>query len=389
MSIVIKRNGNVVPFDKLKITSAIRKAMVECNVDSSNAEYVTEDVVKKLDDEYVEIEDIQDEVEDSLMKLGFRDVAKSYILYRQKRKETREHPIDESILGILNRNNIEVLTENSNKQGEIVSTQRDLMAGEVSKHLAKTKMIPKDIIDAHNKGIIHIHDLDYYANPETNCCLVPLKDMFENGFVLNKKMIRKPKSLRTASTLATQICQIVSSSQYGGQTISLSHLAPYVRVSENKIREELKDELCILNCDYNNDKIEEIVQLRLKKEIKDAVQTFNYQINTMNSSNGQAPFVSVCMYLNEEPEYTKETAMLIEEFLNQRIKGLENQFGVTSTQTFPKLLYFLDENNMYKDSEYYYLTQLAIKSTSLRMNPDFISVKRMKELVGDAFPCIN
>ena len=202
-------------------------------------------------------------------------------------------------------------------------------------------------------------------------------------------MIRKPKSLRTASTLATQICQIVSSSQYGGQTISLSHLAPYVRVSENKIREELKDELCILNCDYNNDKIEEIVQLRLKKEIKDAVQTFNYQINTMNSSNGQAPFVSVCMYLNEEPEYTKETAMLIEEFLNQRIKGLENQFGVTSTQTFPKLLYFLDENNMYKDSEYYYLTQLAIKSTSLRMNPDFISVKRMKELVGDAFPCIN
>ena len=167
--VVIKRNGNVVPFDKLKITSAIRKAMVECNVDPSNAEYVTEDVVKKLDDEYVEIEDIQDEVEDSLMKLGFRDVAKSYILYRQKRKETREHPIDESILGILNRNNIEVLTENSNKQGEIVSTQRDLMAGEVSKHLAKTKMIPKDIIDAHNKGIIHIHDLDYYANPETNC----------------------------------------------------------------------------------------------------------------------------------------------------------------------------------------------------------------------------
>ena len=243
--VVIKRNGNVVPFDKLKITSAIRKAMVECNVDPSNAEYVTKDVVKKLDDEYVEIEDIQDEVEDSLMKLGFRDVAKSYILYRQKRKETREHPIDESILGILNRNNIEVLTENSNKQGEIVSTQRDLMAGEVSKHLAKTKMIPKDIIDAHNKGIIHIHDLDYYANPETNCCLVPLKDMFENGFVLNKKMIRKPKSLRTASTLATQICQIVSSSQYGGQTISLSHLAPYVRVSENKIREELKNELCI------------------------------------------------------------------------------------------------------------------------------------------------
>ena len=388
--VVIKRNGNVVPFDKLKITSAIRKAMVECNVDPSNAEDVTKDVVKKLDDEYVEIEDIQDEVEDSLMKLGFHDVAKSYILYRNERERKRnKHPLDESILGLVNMTNTEVLTENSNKQGQLVSTQRDLIAGEVSKHISKDKFIPKDIVEAHNKGAIHLHDLDYFLQPETNCELVPLNEMFKHGTVINKKMIRKPKSLRTASTLATQIAAQVSSSTYGGQTMSLSHLAPYVRISKNKIKAQVIQEGLDNDIVYTDEQIDNITNQRLKREIKDSVQTFNYQISTLNSTNGQSPFISLAMYVNEDPEYAEETAMLIEEFLKQRIEGMENEFGVPSTPTFPKLLFFLDEDNMYPDSKYYYLKELAVKSTSLRMNPDFISVKKMKEIHGYAFPCIK
>ncbi len=388
--VVIKRNGNVVPFDKLKITSAIRKAMVECNVDPSNAEYVTEDVVKKLDDEYVEIEDIQDEVEDSLMKLGFHDVAKSYILYRNERERKRnKHPLDESILGLVNMTNTEVLTENSNKQGQLVSTQRDLIAGEVSKHISKDKFIPKDIVEAHDKGAIHLHDLDYFLQPETNCELVPLNEMFKHGTVINKKMIRKPKSLRTASTLATQIAAQISSATYGGQTMSLSHLAPYVRISKNKIKAQVIQEGLDNDIVYTDEQIDNITNQRLKREIKDSVQTFNYQISTLNSTNGQSPFISLAMYVNEDPEYAEETAMLIEEFLKQRIEGMENEFGVPSTPTFPKLLFFLDEDNMYPDSKYYYLKELAVKSTSLRMNPDFISVKKMKEIHGYAFPCMG
>ena len=388
--VVIKRNGNVVPFDKLKITSAIRKAMVECNVDPSNAEDVTKDVVKKLDDEYVEIEDIQDEVEDSLMKLGFHDVAKSYILYRNERERKRnKHPLDESILGLVNMTNTEVLTENSNKQGQLVSTQRDLIAGEVSKHISKDKFIPKDIVEAHDKGAIHLHDLDYFLQPETNCELVPLNEMFKHGTVINKKMIRKPKSLRTASTLATQIAAQISSATYGGQTMSLSHLAPYVRISKNKIKAQVIQEGLDNDIVYTDEQIDNITNQRLKREIKDSVQTFNYQISTLNSTNGQSPFISLAMYVNEDPEYAEETAMLIEEFLKQRIEGMENEFGVPSTPTFPKLLFFLDEDNMYPDSKYYYLKELAVKSTSLRMNPDFISVKKMKEIHGYAFPCIK
>lgn len=222
-----------------------------------------------------------------------------------------------------------------------------------------------------------------------NCELVPLDKMFEEGTVINKKLIRTPKSLRTASTLATQIATQISSFTYGGQTMSLSHLAPYVRISEKKIREELLEEMDLIHKVLSSDEVDKIVEKRLKKEIKDSVQTFNYQISTMNSTNGQSPFISLCMYLDENPEYKKETAMLIEEFLNQRIEGMENEFGVKSTPTFPKLLFFLDEDNMYPTSEYYYLKQLAIKSTSLRMAPDYISVKKMKEKYGYAFPCIN
>ncbi|MDU6996008.1 MAG: anaerobic ribonucleoside-triphosphate reductase [Terrisporobacter othiniensis] len=388
--IVIKRNGNVTNFDKDKITSAIRKAMVECNEDVTNAEKITNEVVKRLDSEYIKIEDIQDEVENCLMKMGFNDVAKSYILYRNERTRKRtEHPLDESIIGLIDMTNKEVLTENSNKQSQLASTQRDLIAGEVSKYISKDRYIPKDIIDAHDKGLIHIHDLDYWLQPITNCELVPLDDIFENGTVINKKLIRKPKSLRTAVTLATQIAAQISSFTYGGQTMSISHLAPYVRISKEKIRKQLTNESKVNNIYYTEKQLENIIDSRLKDEIKDSVQTFNYQLSTLNSTNGQSPFLSLAMYVSENPEYEKETAMLIEEFLKQRIDGMENEFGVKSTQTFPKLLFFLDDNNMYPTSEYYYLKELAVKSTSLRMNPDYISVKTMKNIHGYAFPCIK
>ena len=232
-------------------------------------------------------------------------------------------------------------------------------------------------------------DLDYFLQPETNCELVPLNEMFKHGTVINKKMIRKPKSLRTASTLATQIAAQISSATYGGQTMSLSHLAPYVRISKNKIKAQVIQEGLDNDIVYTDEQIDNITNQRLKREIKDSVQTFNYQISTLNSTNGQSPFISLAMYVNEDPEYAEETAMLIEEFLKQRIEGMENEFGVSSTPTFPKLLFFLDEDNMYPDSKYYYLKELAVKSTSLRMNPDFISVKKMKEIHGYAFPCMG
>lgn len=390
--LVRKRNGNIVIFDKKKITIAIQKAMLEVNINTNNAYGITDSVYEKIKDKNeVSIEEIQDIIEEILM-INYPTVAKAYILYRDERKRKREsakHPLDESVIGLLNLNNKEVMDENSNKNAVLVSTQRDLIAGEISKHIAKTKMIPEDIVKAHNRGIIHIHDLDYYIQNETNCELVPLDKIFKEGTVINKKLIRTPKSLRTASTLATQIATKISSYTYGGQTMSLSHLAPYVRISENKIRKELLYEMEIINKTLSNNDINKIVNERLKKEIKDSIQTFNYQLSTMNSTNGQSPFLSLALYTNENPEYKKETAMLIEEVLNQRIEGMENEFGVKSTPTFPKLLFFLDEDNMYPDSEFYYLKQLAIKCTSLRMNPDYISAKKMKELYGHVFPCIN
>lgn len=390
--LVSKRNGNLVNFNKNKIIIAIQKAMLEVNINTDKAYDITKIVCDKIKDRSeISIEEIQDVIESTLMENNYPTVAKAYILYRDERKRAREsHPLDESVLGLLNLTNNEVMDENSNKNATLVSTQRDLIAGEISKHIAKTKMIPKDIVNAHEKGVIHIHDLDYYAQSLTNCELVPLDDIFEKGTVINKKLIRTPKSLKTASTLATQIATKISSYTYGGQTMSLSHLAPYVRISEEKIREEVLNELSITDTDMSVINIEKIVQSRLKKEIKDSIQTFNYQLSTMNSTNGQSPFLSLALYINEKPEYKKETAMLIEEVLNQRIEGMENEFGVKSTPTFPKLLFFLDEDNMYPNSEYYYLKQLAVKCTSLRMNPDYISAKKMKELYdGFVFPCIN
>ena len=293
-----------------------------------------------------------------------------------------ENELIDAVCGLLDFTNQDVLTENANKQSQLVSTQRDLMAGEVSKYISKTKILPRHLVEAHDRGEIKIHDLDYYLNSTYNCELVNLDDMLQNGTVINKKMIEKPKSLRTAMTIVTQIAAQVASCTYGGQTISLSHIAPFVRISKEKITKKYQG----MNLPIDDGYLQALINKELEDEIKDSVQTFNYQVSTLMTTNGQSPFISVCMYISEKPEYEKETVMLIEEFLKQRIAGIKNEYGVVATQTFPKLLYFLDENNTYQGSEYYWLTKLAAKSTALRMNPDIVSVKKMKELHGYAFP---
>lgn len=293
-----------------------------------------------------------------------------------------ENELIDAVCGLLDFTNQDVLTENANKQSQLVSTQRDLMAGEVSKYISKTKILPRHLVEAHDRGEIKIHDLDYYLNSTYNCELINLEDMLQNGTVINKKMIEKPKSLRTAMTLVTQIAAQVASCTYGGQTISLSHIAPFVRISKEKITKKYKK----MNLPIDDGYLQALINKELEDEIRDAVQTFNYQVSTLMTTNGQSPFISVCMYISENPEYEHETVQLIEEFLKQRIAGMKNEYGVVATQTFPKLLYFLDENNTYPGSEYYWLTKLAAKSTALRMNPDVISVKKMKELHGYAFP---
>ena len=387
--LVVKRDGRLKEFNINRVLEAVGKAFgqVYKGLDIPLEYYkICEDLDSYFNDmvkhgvEKMDVEEIQDVV---VLILSKHDnaVCDAYKKYRENRFMERDYRNDllDSVSRIIDSTNKEVLTENSNKQGQLASTQRDLIAGEVSKAMAR-RSIPKHIIAAHDAGLIKIHDLDYYINGIYNCELVNLEDMLQNGTVINKKMIEKPKSLRTAMTLATQIAAQVASSTYGGQTITLSHLAPFVRISEEKIRS--KYEARGLDAYL----VEKFTEQDLREEIKDSVQTFNYQISTIMTTNGQAPFISVTMYISENPEYEKETAMLIEEFLKQRIAGIKNEYGVIATQTFPKLLYFLDENNTYEGSKYFYLTELAVKSTALRMNPDYISVKKMKEIIGHAFP---
>ena len=339
--------------------------------------------------EKIGIEDIQDNVENELMAYNLRKTAKAYIRYRYKRELVRQgNTTDKTIMELLNGNSEYWNTENSNKNPKVVTTQRDYIAGATSTDIARRFLLPKDVIEAHDKGIIHFHDMDYMAqNALNNCCLINLDDMLQNGTVINGVKIDPQHRLLTATTVSTQIITAVASSQYGGTTITLTHLAPYVRMSyENYLKDvtyELKD------FDIPQNEIKKIALKRLKKEIKDAVQTFNYQINSMSTTNGQAPFLSVCMYLNENSEYTQEVALLIEEFLNQRMLGMKNEMGVYVTPAFPKLLYVLDENNIYEDSKYWYLTELAAKCTAKRMVPDYISAKIMKEIKGDVYPCMG
>lgn len=398
---VIKRDGTVVAFDKQKIIIAITKAMQSNGKVIKN---IVNDIANEIemelqDKELISIADIELMVYQKLIEKGENLTAKAYEDYRVVREYQRKHnTIDNKVLGIINGTNKEILNENSNKNETLVSTSRDLVAEEVSKDIALRMMFPPHIAQAHQEGIIHIHDLGHYLNKSFNCCLVNLDDMLQNGTVINGKLVEKPHSFRTACTIATQIIAQVASGQFGGQTVSVSHLAPFVRISAERIRAEVEDEFAELK-EYDsysgyqsllNEQIEEIINKRLAKEVSDGVQTFQYQINTLQTSNGQSPFLSVFMYISERPEYEKETAMIIEEMIKQRIQGMKNEKGVWITPAFPKLLYVLDENNITENSEYWYLTNLAAKCVSKRMMPDFISAKHMRQnYEGNVFGCMG
>lgn len=374
---VIKRNGERVDFDPRKIEVAILKAFAEVRSESDDdIRECARRIAKEIESigKDLSVEDIQDMVEKKLMATKYKDVAKAYVEYRYKHKLIREfNTTDKTIKELLCGESDYWNNENSNKNARVVTTQRDYIAGITSTDIARRLLLPADVVEADDEGIIHFHDKDYFAQLSLhNCELVNLEDMLQNGTVLNGVMIRKPHRLLTATTIATQIITAVTSSSYGGCTINLSHLAPFVRDSYNaylkKYRERGLDE----------ETTKEWAELDTKKEIADSVQTFNYQCNSMTNTNGQAPFLSVFMYLNDAPEYQKETAMLIEEFLNQRLLGFQNETGHYVTPAFPKLLYVLDENNIAEDSEYWYLTELAAKCTAKRMVPDYISAKIMR-----------
>lgn len=393
---VKKRDGSLLPFDAGKIENAILKAM------KNGSGIVHEEVAYKIakeikdwhewnGDQTVSIYRIEGQVFEKLIDKGEVLTAKAYEGYRKVREFQREtNTIDSEIYGIVKQTNKEAMDENSNKDAAVLATQRDLIAGEFSRDYCRRLMLPPKIVQAHDEGLIHFHDMDYFIQKMFNCCLVNLKDMLANGTVINGKLIERPKSFQTAATIATQIVQQIACGQYGGQTISIAHLAPFVRISYNKHKDAVRKEGQEVGIDYTDAQVEKIAKSRLKKEIEAGVQTIQYQINTFSTTNGQAPFLSVFMYLNEEPEYTHETAMLIEEILKQRYLGMKNPVGAYITPAFPKLLYVSDENNVPDDSEYRYLTDLAVKCVSKRMMPDFISAKKMKEnYEGNVFPCMG
>ena len=402
---IIKRNGQGMPFDKDKIVSAINKAFIEVDqtlyeTDTSNDIADEIYIILKEADKVMSVEDIQDLVEEFLMRSERKDVAKAYIRFRYKKEILRQNSETyDSILKLIELENEDIKEENSNKNAIVASTQRDYMAGEVSKDLTRRFLMPTEVRRAHDAGEIHFHDADYFAQHIHNCCLVNLEDMLQNGTVINKTMIEKPHSFATACNIATQIMAVVASGQYGGQTVSLSHLAPFVDISRQKIKNQVIEELDMswLPIAGKDDLIEQITEKRVKEEIKRGVQTIQYQINTLNTSNGQTPFVSINMYLGEVPEgQTKDDlALIIEEVLNQRIQGVKNEAGVWITPAFPKLLYVLEEDNM-PTGKYWYLTELAAKCTAKRLVPDYISEKMMKKLklskgevegLGDCYPC--
>ena len=393
---VIKRNGRIVSFDKNKIKTAILRAMHQGS--GVIKDKIADDIANEIENEFMGIDEInisqiELSVYNKLITKKQKLTAKAYEDYRAVREYQRQHnTIDNKVLGIVDGTNKASLSENSNKNEALISTCRDLVAEEVSKDIALRMMLPPHIAQAHQDGLIHIHDLGHYLNPSFNCCLVNLWDMLMNGTVINGKMIEKPHSFRTVCTIATQIIAQVASGQFGGQTITLSHLAPFVRISEERIRKEVEDEVYNIMKHESDatDLIDKIVAKRLAKEVRDGVQTFQYQINTLQTSNGQAPFLSVFMYIAENPEYEKETAMIVEEFIRQRIQGMKNEVGVWITPAFPKLLYVLDENNIHEDSEYWYITELAAECVSKRMMPDFISAKHMRQnYEGNVFGCMG
>ena len=389
---IIKRNGQEAIFDEVKITNAIigsNKEVVETErLSEEEIDNITNDIKYKCQKmkRALSVEEIQNLVEDELMKLNAFSVARKYITYRFQRALARQsNTTDEQILSLIECANEEVKQENSNKNPTVNSVQRDYMAGEVSKDLTRRILLPEDIVKAHDEGLIHFHDADYFSQHMHNCDLVNLEDMLQNGTVISETMIEKPKSFSTACNVATQIIAQVASSQYGGQSITLSHLAPFVDVSRQKFRSEVKEEFETIGLELDDEKINALAEERLKKEITKGVQTIQYQVVTLMTTNGQAPFITVFMYLNEVPEgrLRDDLAMIIEETLKQRMKGVKNEKGVYITPAFPKLIYALQENNIEPDSQYYYLTALAARCSAKRLVPDYISEKVMKELKVD------
>lgn len=395
--LVQKRNGKIDNFDGQKIYNAIMKAMkygsgiVKEDVATTITHEITQELMS-LNKKTISItNDIEPLVFNKLCDKGETITARMYEGYRAKRElQRQENALDEAEAGIVDGYNKEEREENSNKNPDIAATQRDLMAGTYSRDYSRRKKLPINIMAAHDEGQIHFHDSDYFMQHIHNCCLVNLEDMLQNGTVINGKKIEPPKSFQTCCTIATQVVQQIANGQYGGQTISLTHLAPFVRVSYKKIKANKIAEWNANEFIYTESMLESAVMKELKKEIKAGVQTIQYQINTFSTSNGQAPFLSIFMYINEDEEYKKETAMIIEEMLRQRIQGIKNEQGVYVTPSFPKLLYVLDENNTYEDSEYFYLTKLAAECVTKRMVPDFISAKIMRQNYdGEVFPCMG
>ena len=395
---IIKRNGAEVPFDIQKIEVAVTKA----NNSVAEADRMTPVQIGRIA-ESVElqcqkmnraptVEEIQDMVEHHIMAHGAFEVAKHYITYRYTRSLVRKaNTTDDKILSLIECNNEEAKQENSNKNPVVNSTQRDYMAGEVSRDITNRLLLPQDIVEAHEEGIIHFHDTDYFAQHMHNCDLVNLEDMLQNGTVITGTMIEKPHSFATACNIATQIVAQVASNQYGGQSISLTHLAPFVEVSRQKIRRIVLAEMASIGVDPGEEKISELVEARLREEIRRGVQTIQYQVVTLLTTNGQAPFITVFMYLNEarNEREKKDLAMIIEEMLLQRYQGVKNEQGVWVPPAFPKLIYPLEEDNIHEDAPYWYLTELAAKCTARRMVPDYISEKKMKELKGDVYTCMG
>ena len=401
---IIKRSGAENTFDKEKIENAVAKANITVEEKDRLSEGEIGEIAQNIEDKCSEmnramdVETIQDWVEADIMRNGKYTVAKHYITYRYERSIVRQaNTTDKQILSLLNFENEEVKQENSNKNPTVNSVQRDYMAGEVSKDITRRFLLPDDIVEAHEKGLIHFHDADYFAQHMHNCCLVNLEDMLQNGTVISEVMIEKPHSFSTACNIATQSIAQIASSQYGGQSITLSHLAPFVQISRDKYRREVKKEFAELNIPADEDTINKVAEMRVKAEIVQGVQMIQYQVITLMTTNGQAPFVTVFMYLDEVPEgqTRDDLAAIIEEMLRQRIQGVKNEKGVYITPAFPKLIYVLEEDNIREGSKYWELTKLAAKCTAKRMVPDYISEKKMKELKvdkngnGQCYPCMG
>ena len=388
---VVKRDGRVVDYNRSKIVIAIHKANEEvAEKDKISAETIEEiaNAVENTKRKTLQVEEIQDIIEKELVKINKYELAKKYMIYRYERALVRKaNTTDNSILSLIKNDNKEVMEENSNKNAIIASTQRDLIAGEVSKDLTRRVLLPEKIRKAHDEGILHFHDADYFLQPIFNCCLINIGDMLDNGTVMNGKMIESPKSFRVACTVMTQIIAAVASSQYGGQSVDISHLGKYLRKSHDKLKNKYKE---TFSDTLSEEEIEKMVSIGLEEELKSGVQTIQYQINTLMTTNGQSPFVTLFLNLKQDDEYIEENAMIIEEILTQRINGIKNEVGVYVTPAFPKLIYVLDEHNCLKGGKYDYLTKLAVKCSAKRMYPDYISAKQMrKNYEGNVFSCMG